>query len=79
MKNEGHFELGLDDHGGDLNGETRRKRSDTLVRTLCEQCGESFAGRSRGDVELGTLSGRAGATSLSDYLRSPANRQGKGE
>src|SRR5664279_4580135 len=39
VKSEGHFELGLDDHGGDLNGETRRKRSDTLVRTLCEQCG----------------------------------------
>jgi hypothetical protein len=45
-----------------------RKRGDTLVGTLRQTYGESFAKGHRPDMRLDTLLEREGATSLSDYL-----------
>ncbi len=62
---------GLDDRCQDQDGEIRRKRSDTLVRTLRETYGPDFAPGIRSDAKLGTLLERSGASSLSEYLKTP--------
>ncbi len=62
---------GLDDRCQDLNGEIRRKRSDTLVGTLRETYGSGFAPGTRSDTKLGTVLERSGSSSLSDYLKKP--------
>jgi hypothetical protein len=63
-----HCPPGLDDRCRDLDGETRRKRSDTLVSTLRETYGSDFARGVRGDMQLGTLLDRTNSNSLSEYL-----------
>ena len=63
--------VGLDERCQDLNGEIRRKRSDTLVRTLRETYGPGFASGIRSDAKLGTVLERSGSSSLSDYLKKP--------
>jgi len=60
---------GLDDRCRDENGSIRRKRSDTLIGTLRQEYGEDFAAGIRSDATLGTLLERAGAESLTEYLR----------
>lgn len=60
---------GLDDRCRDDDGSIRRKRGDTLVRTLREEYGQGFAPSVRADMRLDTLLERDGATSLSEYLR----------
>jgi hypothetical protein len=60
---------GLDDRCRDEDGSIRRKRGDTLVSTLRDEYGADFAPGVRGDMKLGTLLERAGAGSLSEYLR----------
>lgn len=60
---------GLDDRCRDEDGEIRRKRRDTLVRTLRRDYGNDFAADVRGDATLGTLLDRSGARSLRDYLK----------
>jgi len=61
-------ESGLDDRCRDDDGTIRKKRGDTLVRTLCEDYGAGFASGVRGDMRLDTLLDRAGATSLNEIL-----------
>lgn len=60
---------GLDERCRDENGTIRRKRSDTLIGTLRQEYGEEFAVGMRSDATLGTLLERAGAESLTAYLR----------
>lgn len=60
---------GLDDRCRDANGEIRRKNRNTLVSTLRQTYGDDFAIGFRGDMKLDTLLSRAGAGSLSEYLR----------
>lgn len=60
---------GLDGRCRDEDGEIRRKRSDTQVRTLRQEYGEDFAEGTRSDTTLGTVLDRAGVDSLSEYLR----------
>lgn len=62
-------DVGLDERCRDQDGEIRRKRSDTLVRTLRREYGDDFAQGVRGDTKLGNLIERSGANSLSDYLK----------
>jgi hypothetical protein len=62
-------DVGLDERCRDQDGGIRRKRSDTLVRTLRHEYGEGFAPGIRGDTKPGNLLGRSGAGSLSDYLK----------
>ena len=60
---------GLDDRCRDDNGTIRRKRRDTLVQTLRDEYGDSFASGIRGDAKLGTVLDRVDANSLTEYFR----------
>ena len=64
-----HFPKGLDGRQRDQDGEIRRKRSDTLVRTLREEYGPDFAKGYRSDAQLGTVLDNEKAGSLSDLLK----------
>ena len=61
--------IGLDERCRDDDGSIRRKRGDTLVGTLREEYGEDFGSGARRDMRLDTLLDRAGADSLSEYVR----------
>lgn len=60
---------GLDRRPRDGDGEIRRKNGNTLIRTLRREYGPDFAPGYRSDMQLGTLLKKAGADSLSDYLK----------
>lgn len=60
---------GLDERCRDEDGTIRRKRSDTLVRTLRKEYGEDFAPDLRSDAKLGTVLQRAGVDSLSQFRK----------
>jgi hypothetical protein len=60
---------GLDSRCRDEDGEIRKKRDDTLVRTLRKTYGEDFADDFRSDATLGTVLGKTDSESLSDYLK----------
>jgi hypothetical protein len=60
---------GLDDRCRDLNGEIRQKNGSTRIDTLRRTYGEDFAAGHRGDMRLDTLLDRAGAKSLTEYLK----------
>jgi hypothetical protein len=64
-----HYPKGLDHRMRDENGEIRRKRSDTLVRTLRQDYGPSFAEGYRSDAKLGTVLKGEGAASLDQLFR----------
>lgn len=60
---------GLDGLHRNVDGETSQKHGNTLVGTLRGVCGENFAPGIRSDAKLSTVLDRAGAESLSDYLK----------
>jgi hypothetical protein len=60
---------GLDRRCRDENGAIRKKRSDTLVRTLRKEYGEDFAAGTRSDATLGTVLENADVNSLSQYRK----------
>jgi hypothetical protein len=60
---------GLDNRCRDEDGEIRRKRSDTLVRTLRREYGDDFAEGFRSDAKLGTVLRETDSASLSDFLK----------
>lgn len=60
---------GLDGRSRNNNGEIRKKREDTLVRTLRNDYGQGFAHGYRSDAELGTVLKREGVTDLSQLLK----------
>lgn len=62
-------DTGLDNRCRDEDGEIRKKRDDTLVRTLRKTYGEEFADDFRSDATLGTVLRETGSNSLSDYLK----------
>lgn len=64
-----HCNEGLDDRCRDEDGTIRRKRRDTLVRTLRDEYGEDFAAAYRSDARLGTVLDQEGVDSLSELLR----------
>ena len=64
-----HFPKGLDNRMRDEDGEIRRKRSDTLVRTLRDEYGDKFAPGYRGDAKLGTVLKKEGLESLDQLLK----------
>jgi hypothetical protein len=64
-----HCNNGLDDRCRDADGEIRRKRDDTLVRTLRREYGDTFAEGFRSDAHLGTVLRETNSNSLSDYLK----------
>ena len=64
-----HYPKGLDGRMRDRDGEIRKKRSDTLVRTLREEYGNGFAPGYRADAQLGTVLEREGVGSLDQLLK----------
>jgi len=60
---------GLDGRHRNVAGETSQKHGNTLVGTLREVYGANFAPGIRSDAKLSTVLDRAGAKSLSDYLK----------
>ncbi|HJP70048.1 MAG TPA: hypothetical protein VJ846_14220 [Sphingomicrobium sp.] len=66
-----HYACGLDGRMRDQNGEIRKKRSDTLVRTLREEYGDGFASGYRSDAKLGTVLKREGVETLDQFLKKP--------
>lgn len=60
---------GLDGRHRNVDGETSQKHGNTLVGTLREVYGANFAPGIRSDAKLSTVLDRAGAKSLSDYLK----------
>jgi len=60
---------GLDNRNRDEDGEIRKKRSDTLVRTLRGESGDEFLRGCRSDAKLGTGLAREGVDSLSELLK----------
>jgi hypothetical protein len=63
------YTKGLDNRMRDGDGEIRKKRSDTLVRTLREEYGPGFASDYRSDTKLGTVLKDKGLDTLDDLLR----------
>jgi len=63
-----HCNDGLDDRCRDADGEIRHKRRDTHVGTL-RDIYPGFAAGTRSDATLGTVLDRAGAKTLSEYLK----------
>jgi hypothetical protein len=64
-----HFPKGLDGRQRDADGEIRKKRSDTLVRTLREEYGSKIPENYRGDTKLGTVLKREGVDTLDQLLK----------
>jgi hypothetical protein len=64
-----HFPKGLDGRQRDADGEIRKKRSDTLVRTLRGEYGPKFAEGYRADTKLGTVLKREGVGTLDQFLK----------
>jgi hypothetical protein len=62
-------EPGLDGRHRDQNGRISEKHGNTRVDTLRETYGDDFAKGTRGDAKLSTVLDRAGANSLSEYLK----------
>jgi predicted DNA binding CopG/RHH family protein len=61
--------LGLDGRSRDMNGEIRKKRSDTLVGTLRGEYGDTVAKGYRSDTKLGTVLKREGLEDLTQLLK----------
>ncbi len=76
-KSTDNCNIGLDERCRDNDGEIRRKRGDTLVKTLRETYGPDFAPGVRSDARLDTLRQRAGGESLSKLVKDAHRRGGK--
>jgi len=66
-----HFPKGLDNRMRDQDGEIRKKRSDTLIRTVRAEYGDHVAQGYRSDAKLGTVLEREGLGSLDQLLKKP--------
>ena len=64
-----HFPKGLDGRQRDADGEIRKKRRDTLVRTLRAEYGPGFAPGYRPSTKLGTVLKREGVETLDQLLK----------
>jgi len=64
-----HFPKGLDNRMRDRDGEIHKKRSDTLVKTLRKEYGDSFAAGYKANTKLGTVLKREGVETLDQLLK----------
>jgi hypothetical protein len=64
-----HYPKGLDGRQRDLDGEIRKKRSDTKVETLRREYGDSFARGYRANATLGTVLKKEGVETLDRLLK----------
>jgi hypothetical protein len=65
----GNRQSGLDGRHRDADGRISEKHGNTRVDTLRQTYGDDFAPGTRGDAHLRTVLDRAGAPSLSQYLK----------
>jgi hypothetical protein len=75
-KGKGSCDIGLDERCRDNDGEIRKKRGDTLVKSLRKTYGPDFAPGVRGDTRLDTLREREGGESLSKLVKGKRHRGG---
>ena len=70
-----HYPKGLDNRMRDSDGEIRKKRSDTLVRTLRDEYGPRLAAQAgyRADTKLGTVLKKEGLENARRALEAPLN------
>jgi addiction module HigA family antidote len=61
--------VGLDDRCGDIDGEIRHKRGDTLIGTLRKTYGADFAKGYRSDARLGSVLKKERAGTLSSLIK----------
>jgi len=66
-----HYPKGLDNRMRDGDGEIRKKREDTLIRTVRKEYGDHVADGYRSDAKLGTVLKEEGLASLSELLKHP--------
>jgi hypothetical protein len=64
-----HYPTGLDGRMRDADGEIRKKRSDTLIRTVRDEYGDGVAAGYRSDAKLGRVLDKEGLTSLDQLLK----------
>jgi len=64
-----HFPKGLDNRMRDSDGEIRKKRKDTLVKTLREEYGDNFVDGYRSDTKLETVLKKEGFETLDQLLK----------
>jgi hypothetical protein len=64
-----HFPKGLNGRQRDADGQIRKKRSDTLVRTLRKEYGPDFAEGYRPNTKLGTVLKREDVDTLDQFLK----------
>jgi len=64
-----HYPKGLDGRMRDGDGEIRKKRDDTLVRTLRSEYGPGFAPGYRSDTKLRTVLKDARVNTLDQYRK----------
>ena len=64
-----HYPKGLDGRMRDKDGEIRKKRSDTLVKTLRQEFGDNFAPGYRASTKLGTVLKKEGVDTLDQLLK----------
>jgi hypothetical protein len=64
-----HFPKGLDNRMRDRDGAIRKKRSDTLVKTLRDEYGPNFAKGYRGTTKLGAVLKKEGLETLDQLLK----------
>ena len=63
------FPKGLDGRMRNVNGEIRKKRSDTQVGTLRKEYGDKIASSYRSDTKLGTVMKDTGLKSLDQLIK----------
>ena len=66
-----HYPKGLDGRMRDRDGEIHKKRSDTLVKTLRKEYGDTFASGYRSDTKLGTVLRRERVATLDQLSKKP--------
>ena len=64
-----HKQPGLNGRHRDANGQISHKHGNTLVGSLRQTYGDSFAPRVRSDAKLSTVLQNNGVSSLSSYLK----------
>ena len=69
-----HYPKGLDNRMRDKNGEIRKKRSDTLAKTLRQEYENKIFTDYRADTKLGTILKNEGVDSLDALLKIKKNQ-----
>lgn len=64
-----HYPKGLDNRMQDHDGQIRKKRSDTKIKTLREEYGENFAKNYSSNATLGTVLKKEKVSTLDQLIK----------